>query len=937
MRGKKFIPRPLPPFLRGETEFSKAESSNQWCTELPVVSGLNTFVTDMNGDYFPPNGLPLKRSVFTPDGSTNGLNTHVSCVNIRKLEWVEQYLTNSKTKYHGCRYAAWADPVETWSYLCIGYTSANNGYLYILHGSAPTTQVMTSGMTNGNYYRHVVTFDNIGTMTATTYTVKGALVSKASAAYNPALMPDKTFAIMGTHEIRPRYSVDGYTVAYATNYPILWFAITDSSSIEHKWIFDSGAGAYVRKYVDQDLYYKIDGTIAANWSTTNTMTNDANATGYSVAGGTEKIVYYNGSTSALITAPIGLISPLAYGETTKSTLKSGTVAPGTKETLQYLGKTQYPLLLSADKLSFSFPDCNEMYDTYKNYADGKFFDSDRVPNVVTFNNLQEISDDDRKLFYKQNNPFLTAFDSQRTQLTVPALSVVKNGLNIRETITNDITVIYHTDGYLYIRKTYDSTRDLLQCLDAYSAVVIGNNNPMNYMYTYLILKTNDNSAGLLTNAVTVHTCGDDNCPLNYNAGYDGANHGHPNMVVLTSNLHGKDVHDVGSSWIDGAGKTFYIIRVVDANTLWLISQNVATDGTWTMLGTITTGLTHVLNAQHTGAISITSQAVGQMEPAIKTQIKAIYLNGLTAITSQGIYTGKYIDIYESYDITDPYDCLANIIASIPVGGYAEQPALNNGQSEITVLNMYRFDKYGARIKTKYTINKYIKSGYFGSIQAARLNKGTYGHIYYYIPDVVAKNDTTPTSWDYANIEVTDTNPASQLDFVAADWVSASVVPYRFIQMLGSDPQITDIGFAAGYHFKKADSGNEKRLAQTTIAFTMPSTGKIYPKFLTSLYGTYIGLTWFESDTYRLYFHPKQHSANATCSYMYDAGDGIYLYFDYHQNVVNDELVIGSEYDGMTVTTVTKHANTTIDTITVTNGKIIVDVVNNYGYGVLKLT
>lgn len=925
----------IPPFLLGETEYDKSLAYNQWCRELPVVSGLNTFITDMSGDYFPPDGIPLKKAIFTPNGTDNYMLTGISCRSIKRIRLFEKFV-NTATKNHGCRDSTWVDPVETFYYFTIGTNVANN-FLYIKHGTAPSIQPMNGLLISDAWYMYDVQINGVNSITVDIYDVNNVRISQTTFAYDPATLPDKPFSFMAMRNIRPRFSYDIHQDFTAR--PLQWTEITDTSDVVHRWEFDAGVGAYIRKVVTQDLYYKIEGTVTTAWTTDNSFTNAINATGYSVAGGLEKLVHYSVSlgTSSLQAAPTGMIAPIGYGETIKSTLKSGTDAPGTKLDATYQGRTQYPLLLSEDKASFSFPDCNEMFQMFKNFAGGYFFDSDRVPNVVTFASLDKVQDDQRSI-YNDNAVFITAFDPERSPITSPTLSTVNRDFSNITPSANYITAIYKADTYLYLRQAFDATRDLIQKLDPFSVSVIGDNKPMNYMGTFLIPNTNDNADGLMTSAVTIHSNLDDACPSMYNTTHMGGNHGCSQMVVLTSNNHGKDVSDIGSSWIDAASKTFYLIRVVDINTLWFLSANTATDGTWNHTVTITTGLTHVANAQNTDAIAITSQTTGQMEPAFKNQSKLVYLNGVTPLISEGVYACNHLEIRETYDICDPDDCVAEIVAGIPVGGYTVQPALNQGQTEISISNLFHFDRYGLRVKTKHTITKYVKNdSYLSAIQSQQLYKGAYTHQYYYIPDTVSISDTTPKAWDFASIVEFDTYPSSTLAFVAAVWADANYVPSRFIQFLGTSAQETDVGYALGYHMNKGNSSYLNRLANTTSAIQLSTTGKIYPRFLDPKYGSYIGLVSFETDTYRLYFPPKQHSANATCSYMYDAGDGLYLYFDYHQFISDDILNIGIEYNGKTITVIKSHASTVVITTTVTDGTIVVSSFDTIGWAILKLT
>ncbi len=69
---------------------------------------------------------------------------------------------------------------------------------------------------------------------------------------------------------------------------------------------------------------------------------------------------------------------------------------------------------------------------------------------------------------------------------------------------------------IYIRTSYDDTRDLVQMVYAFYDVEFDKNAPIEFPRTYLIPKTNQTTVnGLLVNALTIHVAGDNAAPYAY--------------------------------------------------------------------------------------------------------------------------------------------------------------------------------------------------------------------------------------------------------------------------------------------------------------------------------------------------------------------------------------------------------------------------------------
>jgi len=67
---------------------------------------------------------------------------------------------------------------------------------------------------------------------------------------------------------------------------------------------------------------------------------------------------------------------------------------------------------------------------------------------------------------------------------------------------------------------------------------------------------------------------------NINGTYIGANHGCSDARELTCPNHGRTVADLGTVWQDEAGAKFVILKIADANHLWVMSTNSSRGSIW---------------------------------------------------------------------------------------------------------------------------------------------------------------------------------------------------------------------------------------------------------------------------------------------------------------------------------------------------------------------
>jgi hypothetical protein len=498
---------------------------------------------------------------------------------------------------------------------------------------------------------------------------------------------------------------------------------------------------------------------------------------------------------------------------------------------------------------------------------------------------------------------------------------------------NIVTVIRNGDS-LFIRTSYDETRDLVQYLDVFATAVIGDNKPMNFKATYLIPKTNMNLLSVILNeGVLIHNTSDDTSPYYFNGNRSGGNIGFGDMRLVTCVGHDKTVEDVGSEWTDDAGVKWYIMRILNSSTLWMLSENIGSGDLWDFKTTIIGNLKHSTGALHPADIIVSSYTAGQLEPSVSNQSKRAFLNGNDEITLDGVYTCDSLRILDVFCIPDLSESLDSVKAKV---GSSIQPSLNLGNSHLSVEVIYDFDGYGGCcIESKITGNKAFSTPCWGNIQSYCLNKGNYDSLFVYMPNVKVISDSEK-DWDLNKLTSLNEGPVSSLNFYQTSWENSEVPPYRMVQYLGNDKNHLDVGFSHGYSQTFGDSRPKIRKNNVSLAWTLASFKKSLPY---SIYTSDIEASDFIQiiSAFRCYFKPQNFSKNATDAYWYKEKGYNTLMLDYQKIALSDTISLPTEFDIKGLQVIDKSSSLVITSgDSIQNNLIVIDSNTDHSYAVLRL-
>ena len=382
--------------------------------------------------------------------------------------------------------------------------------------------------------------------------------------------------------------------------------------------------------------------------------------------------------------------------------------------------------------------------------------------------------------------------------------------------------------------------------------------------------------------------GDDVAPMHIEGSTLGANHGRPHNVATISG-HGLSNADIGTEWVHSNGNKFYPVRIVNANQVGFLSENLGTGSAPSFqtipTGTITRGST---------TLTITSVLSAQLYPSIKNlKIRVLNQDG-RALVNAGI--AHKVRIIESYEVMSTVDILNNLIT-------------NSGD---TGLPVYEGDGL-ARIENVYEINWDLTVNVFNTFeplmsvsfndimvtQAVRLGTGAA----YYVPNSNPLNASvdlrkpTVVAWN-GNIPSTYVVNSNQPD--------PSNPPNRVISYLGRT------GFMVGY-FPDFGVGADLPSFTNRTFEIRNNSGKIYPH---PVEGSVVGSPApvgevFSTGMYRAYCDLAKTRTGERLSYFtVPYGESIYLFVDYSATVLDRIDVDLPGFEGSQITAI-QEVNATV--------------------------
>jgi len=545
---------------------------------------------------------------------------------------------------------------------------------------------------------------------------------------------------------------------------------------------------------------------------------------------------------------------------------------------------------------------------------------------------------------------ITGYEEAAVSAPIAATDTINEafGKSQKQISTNSESItLLEADRSMYLKKSgysialrcpFNDIYDLLQTMytNRNLGVVTSDENPIfNLDGTYLM----DKNISLTESwsGVWWHNTRDDIAPPNYDNTYIGGNHGANCVRLLTATNHGKTNDDLGSAWVDGGAKIWYIIKIVNTNALWVIADFTGStfwqfDTSATITGSV---LTHSANAIHTNSINFTASSITQFKPSVKDISLSILIDGVIVPEDDKVYRCEFVDIVQTYGIADPRTTMAYMKINIGKQIY-EALADETVIADFHMSLRYRFFANGMCVIYHSMQNDTaLRSPYWGCIQANALsyNSGIV-NLYAYIPRTLPIVGSVKT-WDFKTPELIS-GTFETINFDSATWQDANVPPYRFTQIIKNASDVPIIGFTLGYSLQKSDTLPATREANTTRAgFISSTTRKQYPLIYRKSSTTISDLMYVECLGFRGYFDPNAISP-ATVFQYYEEGNALIVLLDIHQSVAFEQFTLPSKWVGKDVTVLDTDGVITIHNSMVTSEGLVVSV-TNYGMVTLKIS
>ena len=493
---------------------------------------------------------------------------------------------------------------------------------------------------------------------------------------------------------------------------------------------------------------------------------------------------------------------------------------------------------------------------------------------------------------------------------------------------------------LYIRAKFTSTLDIIQLVVMATGTAF-TNDTVNVQGA----RTCDNTLSKTSNVEAWNTGtvlavqGDSTAPIHYNGTYIGGNHGAFVVKEITATGHGKTVVDVGSEWVDGLPRKWYLMRVVDANKLWFVSENLSVAPAWSFSITLTgSTLTHSASATNTGAITVESSVSTQLWPALQSQTKKIMLDGITEVTDDGTYLCTTLDIVNSYTIPNVAAVLTYVRSLV---GGATQPSFIDSSiaPDVSRCITYRYAENGSCtiIDSVRNYNQ-LTLGYFGGTQAESLEY-TGKQLWQYIPRMTPIVGTVKT-WDFQSQE-NISGTFEMLTIGSSKFTDVNNPPDRMAQIVKTSG-VSEFGLMVGFSPVRSVGLPATRKTLISESCFMSALKKQYLKALNGGGSAFTSNilpvnSVYDIVAYRAYWSAET-CPEATSFIWFRDGKNIIVIADFHQNVTCSKLPLPAYFSGLDVTVIDKTPTLTLHGSGVLSSDgLLVSVTSGYGYIVLKLS
>jgi hypothetical protein len=375
-------------------------------------------------------------------------------------------------------------------------------------------------------------------------------------------------------------------------------------------------------------------------------------------------------------------------------------------------------------------------------------------------------------------------------------------------VAHDV-IVERVAPYLYVRCAYRPGNHVVYRVNSDYDAGDSGNGVVDFDGIRLIHATepyNRTAAAWDASSVILTSGADASPPHAFNGMHLGGGHGIGSRIVVKT-AHGKTNADIGSTYIDGASKSWAITAVTSVDRFTVTAANTGTATQWVITGDVTGDLTHSAGGTNTATITPDSTIFTQLWPIAQNYQYRATLDD-QPIIADGVYFGDVLRVVESYGIPNAASVLDSLAAGV---GSTDDPVYNDPaiQTQIEVQTAYAWDFTGVPevVHSTVDVQDYTVS-YHGGMQHVKLLAGSNDTLYVYVPRC-----STGTL-------ATGSTTGGQV--ASAAWDDPAAPPSRVYQVLkrGTEPRH---GFMMGYSEAMAADR-----ADLSVAFDVSSSMKMYP-------------------------------------------------------------------------------------------------------------
>jgi hypothetical protein len=367
-----------------------------------------------------------------------------------------------------------------------------------------------------------------------------------------------------------------------------------------------------------------------------------------------------------------------------------------------------------------------------------------------------------------------------------------------------------------------------------------------------------------------------------NGVYIGANHGQPSCINVYAPNHNKTLKDVGAVYQDERGIKFTILRILNADYITLISENVGESVTnYAFENEIKGKLSYLSDGKDNSDITIEEQTARVfLMRAIKHEYKdvVIYKDGKSRrVISDGSisnYECDYVEIQERYDVINPATVAPALTSLRPQGGYVYEPSLcDYGEKMINLKQIFRVLPDGTII-VDFEVTKFqeVRTGGYMGVMYQELENAYGGGVFRALPKI--KPFSTPEGdFDFTSPFPLKNAPYPKNFTPTKEYDVTPDKPFdKMIDYYRDSDGVDKMGFACGY-LPVYDGAPEIRTEHLDGRIFLWHTKKAYPYFTSGCRSHYHGVA------YKRFFDTENRASVYTVEY----DDKKYIFFDFFES------------------------------------------------------